>query len=336
MAIDFLKDVRLGLRDRGATDAEKLEEVGDRFRHGSPADIWFRGKTFKTWTAFTKVFEERFAGMVPIAKPRPQLLAELTGMRIAVGHLAAEHILVGGERIAPMVEFRARLREAVLDANAGTETEGVWGFHAALPAAVRVSIGNAPADWDAMLAALALVPQTAIDMVVEEHKRSCAFDKSMAELNQVMHSVRVSAAQQQQQAPRATTVVAATPPAGGPLVVVVNQGAAGGGGGRGAAGKREPIPQGTNEQRDRLRKIMLDTNATQALSNPAGHTQYGAQIAEWNKANGHIAPEAISIWSTGYPLSPGSARRPSFPFSSASTARIAGLGSAAFRRPRSR
>ncbi|KAJ6538292.1 hypothetical protein B0H10DRAFT_1971617 [Mycena sp. CBHHK59/15] len=95
VAIDFIKDVRLGFRGGTATDAEKLEEVGDRFRHGSPADIWFRASMFTTWAAFTRAFEERFAGMAPIMKPRAQLLAELAGMRITIENLAAMSSLAG-------------------------------------------------------------------------------------------------------------------------------------------------------------------------------------------------------------------------------------------------
>ncbi|KAJ6607820.1 hypothetical protein B0H10DRAFT_1955954 [Mycena sp. CBHHK59/15] len=114
-AIDFIKDVRLRFRDSTVNDVEKLEEVGDHFRHGPPADVWFRVSTFTTWAAFTRTFEERFAGMAPMVKPCPQLIAEL----------AADHVLVGGEKIAPMVEFCLHLREAVLDASTGSSSEGV-------------------------------------------------------------------------------------------------------------------------------------------------------------------------------------------------------------------
>ncbi|KAJ6561376.1 hypothetical protein DFH09DRAFT_1479597 [Mycena vulgaris] len=317
-AIDFIKDVRLGFRGGTANDAEKLEEVGDRFRHGLPADVWFRASTFTTWAAFTRAFEERFAGMAPMVKPRPQLLAELAGMRITIEHLVVDHILVGGEKISPMVEFRSRLREAVLDASAGSSAEGVWAFHAALPVCVRVAVGAVPANWDAMLAALAAVPQTAVDLEVEQHKRSvaleakaAALEKSLGEMTRVMQSVRLAAGQQQQ-APRTTAATTNSPavnqnaPAGG------NQSAAGGGGAGGGGGglrlRRDPIPVGTDKQRERLRKIMTDGNATQALSNPTGLTLYATQIADWNRANGHIAPESLAIWLTGYPLSPGTAK----------------------------
>ncbi|KAJ6572837.1 hypothetical protein DFH09DRAFT_1362366 [Mycena vulgaris] len=312
-AIDFIKDVRLGFRGGTAKDAEKLEEVGDRFRHGSPADIWFRASTFTTWAAFTRAFEERFAGMPPIVKPRAQLLAELAGMRITIENLAADYVLVGGEKISPMLEFRSRLREAVLDASAGSASEGVWSFHAALPVFVRVAVGAVPADWDAMLAALAAVPQTAVDMEVEQHKRAVAFDaksaafeKSMSEMTRVMQNVRLAAASQQQ-APRTTATTSA--PATNQNASAANQTVAGGGGGGGGLRlRRDPIPVGTDEQRERLRKIMTDGNATQALSNPTGLALYATQIADWNRANGHIAPESLAIWSTGYPLSPGTAK----------------------------
>ncbi|KAJ6624479.1 hypothetical protein B0H10DRAFT_1943087 [Mycena sp. CBHHK59/15] len=227
-AINFIKDVCLGFRDRTVNDAEKLEEVGDRFQHGSPADVWFRASTFTTWATFTHTFEERFAGMAPMVKPRPQLLAELAGMRITIEHLAADHVLVGGEKIAPMVEFRSRLREAVLDASAGSSSEGVWAFHAALPIGIRVAVGAVPADWDAVLVVLAGVPQTAVDLEVDQHKRAVVFDarsaaleKSLGEMTCVMQNVRLAAGQQQQAPRTATTVTTNTPvanqsaPAGG-------------------------------------------------------------------------------------------------------------------------
>ncbi|KAJ7699656.1 hypothetical protein B0H17DRAFT_297686 [Mycena rosella] len=108
-AIDFLKDVRLGFSARGPmTDLEKLEEVGDRFRHGTPADVWFKATQYKKWADFQNGFEQRFAGLKPIVKPRAQLLAELSSMRITVGQLAAGHVLVGGEKVAPLVEFHAQ------------------------------------------------------------------------------------------------------------------------------------------------------------------------------------------------------------------------------------
>ncbi|KAJ6605768.1 hypothetical protein B0H10DRAFT_2228919 [Mycena sp. CBHHK59/15] len=53
---------------------------------------------------------------------------------------------------------------------------------------------------------------------------------------------------------------------------------------------------------------MTDGNAAQALSNTTGLALYATQIADWNRTNGHIAPESLAIWSTGYPLSPGTAK----------------------------
>jgi hypothetical protein len=52
---------------------------------------------------------------------------------------------------------------------------------------------------------------------------------------------------------------------------------------------------------------MNETNAQQPPDTPEGHTRYLAQIAAWNALNGHIAQDALSIWSTGYPISPGTA-----------------------------
>ncbi|KAJ7433498.1 hypothetical protein FB451DRAFT_1472177 [Mycena latifolia] len=229
-AIDFLKDVRLGFSGRTLTDTEKLEEVGDRFRHATPADVWFRASKFTAWNAFVTAFEARFAAMVPVVKPRPQLLAELVGMRITVGELAAEYVSRDGAKIVPLVEFAARVREAVLDANAGMETEGVWGFHAALPAVLRVTIGTAPVNWDGVLAALDTVPQHVVDVAVEDHKCRMMFEASLGELNTLMRKMRVAP-----QAP-VMTVAPTTPPANaqnpamGPNLPTTQTGAGGGGG----------------------------------------------------------------------------------------------------------
>ncbi|KAJ7458894.1 hypothetical protein FB451DRAFT_1563775 [Mycena latifolia] len=304
-AIDFLKDVRLGFSGRTLTDTEKLEEVGDRFRHATPADVWFRASKFTAWNTFVTAFEARFAAMVPVVKPRPQLLAELAGMRITVGELAAEYVSRDGAKIAPLVEFAARVREAVLDANAGTETEGVWGFHASLPAVLRVAIGTAPANWDGVLAALDTVPQHAVDVAVEDHKRRVMFEASLGELNTLVRKMRVAP----QAPPMAVAPIVPPPnvqnPATGPNPPTTQTGAGGGGGGRGKA--REPIPPGTEAQKARLRQIMTDHNARQPPDTPEGRTRYAAQVADWTSKNGHIPADSVAIWSTGYPISPGTA-----------------------------
>ncbi|KAJ7504394.1 hypothetical protein B0H11DRAFT_515818 [Mycena galericulata] len=309
-AINFLKDVHLGFGGGRTTmtDAEKLEEISYRFRHATPADVWFRARAFTKWSDFVTEFEQRFAGMQTIVKPRAQLLAELSGMRITVVELAAGHVLVGGEKVAPMVAFHARVKEAVMDANAGKESEGVWSFHAALPAAVKLSIGSAPATWTDMLAALNAVPENAIAMEVAEHNRKTAFDSTMGQLAQLMRGVRVAIP---------PTVAAAgaggnggVANAGAPAVATpaaAANGGTGGGGGRGAGGgrAREGIPPGTDAQKTRLRQLMQDGNRLQPADTPEGRATYVTQIAEWTTRNGHIPPESLAISSTGYPLTPG-------------------------------
>ncbi|KAJ7493547.1 hypothetical protein FB451DRAFT_1387713 [Mycena latifolia] len=291
-AIDFLKDVRLGFTGHGATDTEELEEVGDRFRHGSPADTWFKSKTFTTWKDFVKAFEERFAGMVPVAKPRDQLLAELAGMRIAIGELAVDHVLVDGVQIAPMVEFRAQLKEAVLDAGAGQEKEGVWAFHASLSAAVKLSIGSAPANWDGVLTVLGNVPQNVIDQEVEEYRRKSAFDAALKELNSMMHRVRVMPVVPAAPAAAATKASNVT----APVMENPPNGDQHGGESR-----------GDRRGRACLRQIMIDGNARQPKDDAEGCVRYTTQVADWARRNGHIPADAVSIWSTGYPISPGTA-----------------------------
>ncbi|KAJ7611838.1 hypothetical protein FB45DRAFT_1037476 [Roridomyces roridus] len=83
-AMDFLKGLNLLHRNRRTpfTDAEKLEDVADRFSHDSPPDRWFQGQTFTAWGTFTVAFKARFASVPVTVKPLPRRLAELQKMRI--------------------------------------------------------------------------------------------------------------------------------------------------------------------------------------------------------------------------------------------------------------
>jgi hypothetical protein len=224
-------------------------------------------------------------------------------MRITLDELAVDHVMVQAEKIAPMTEFVARVRDAVSAVNAGTSGEGIWAFHRGLPVGIRNAIGDAPATWDLLLTSMEGVSATAIEAAVEDHKRQRALDNTVEQLTRRIN-VRVSPVVQTATAPTQQTVM--NPPAVVRPPAPVN---GGGGDGGGANGARRPqtraIPPGTDAQKARLRQIMLDANARQPPDTPDGHAQYAAQIVSWNALNGHIPQESLSIWSTGYPITPG-------------------------------
>ncbi|KAF8191636.1 hypothetical protein K438DRAFT_1970620 [Mycena galopus ATCC 62051] len=69
---DFVRECRIHFRYQQIGDDEtKLEEVGDRFRDGSPKDTWFKGlkSPLNGWAAFEKAFGERFKGVRPCGTP---------------------------------------------------------------------------------------------------------------------------------------------------------------------------------------------------------------------------------------------------------------------------
>ncbi|KAF8183096.1 hypothetical protein K438DRAFT_1975346 [Mycena galopus ATCC 62051] len=284
-ARDFLKDVNLVYETQGLTDsAAKLKDVSHRFRAGSPADTWFQSMTFADWNAFVAAFKKCFAGIEPEVKPRAQRLAELLSMRITLGEMAAEYTLVGEERVAPMVAFRGCVLEAVMDANAGTETEGVWVFHEALPRTLQVAITMVPTTWDDMLTALAAIPQLTIEIAAEAHRKAAAVE---ADRHQ-----RDRGSRTRPPPPPPNPLPANAPPANG------------GGGGR---GDRSQIPVGTDEQKAHLRRIMDDANRQHQPNTTKGQARYATQIVGWNQRNGNIPQDSLAIWTTGYPLTPGTA-----------------------------
>ncbi|KAJ7062436.1 hypothetical protein B0H15DRAFT_958802 [Mycena belliarum] len=308
-AIDFLKDVRLGFSGRGMKDPEKLEEVGDRFRHASPADVWFKAATFTTWKDFEKAFETRFAGIAPITKPRPQLLAELAGMRMVLEDLAADYVLVDGAKVLPLAAFCAKLNEAVMGATAGAEAEGVWNFFSGLPAPLRLAMGSVPVTWDDMLAALGQIPQAAVDVAVEGHKHRRELEATVREMDRMLRATRISPASASPTVPQTAARIHNTPApaAANAGANTTNANAGAGGGARGATRGREPIGMGSDAQKAQLRALLEGCIARQPPDTPDGLVRYNSQMTEWASKNGHIAPDAVSIWTTGYPLKPGTA-----------------------------
>ncbi|KAJ7351537.1 hypothetical protein DFH08DRAFT_806255 [Mycena albidolilacea] len=120
-AEDFIKAIRRVYRGGpNGTEPEMLAAIPDHFLGKSPTEQWWDAldATHKaTWTV-------RFKTIPSIAKPRAQLLAELSGMQIAIDELAKDHVMVQGEKVTLLMDFAARMRDAVLTVNAGTSDEG--------------------------------------------------------------------------------------------------------------------------------------------------------------------------------------------------------------------
>ncbi|KAJ7707334.1 hypothetical protein B0H17DRAFT_1125152 [Mycena rosella] len=264
-----------GVGTSAATAINFLKDVCLRFARCSMTDAEKLEEV-----VFDIMFKERFASMVPVVKLHEQLLAELA---------------VDGVKIAPMTEFCARLKEA----GVGQEKEGVWAFHAALPTAICLAVRSTPAHWDAVLIALGNIPQDVIDHKVEEHCRKVVFNASLKELNMMMHKVHVTPLAPSTAAAarpmNATVLTTASSPAA-PNVAVTP--AAVPGAGHAAGRVWEAILLGMNMQKG---------NTRQPKDNINGCACYAMQVVEWVSVNGHIPMDAMSIWLTRYPITPGTA-----------------------------
>ncbi|KAJ7603417.1 hypothetical protein FB45DRAFT_881830 [Roridomyces roridus] len=211
-AMDFLKSLNLlHCKSKPAlSDDEKLADVGDRFRTNSPPDRWFRGQNFSSsWSKFVTEFTARFASLLITVKPLGQRRAELHGIRVGDSDLVGAGTPVYGGTVMPFDGFQSRVREAVLEAEAGLSNEGLWGFHDALPVAFRTAIPAEPKDWNAMMAALQALLKHTIEAaalerrqtsaVVALEKGKAALDVKLAAVDRMMAGLSVTAGQRQQQ-----------------------------------------------------------------------------------------------------------------------------------------
>ncbi|KAJ7655664.1 hypothetical protein DFH06DRAFT_992350, partial [Mycena polygramma] len=316
-AVDFVKECNIYFRKNKVTDeAIMLKEAGDHFRNRSNADRWFKTKEVKdgingSWDAFVIAFQERFEGIYPKEKPTVQLIAELSGMRISLGDLAQEYVMVGGEKYAPMEDFLARLKDAVSAANANKARDGVFQFHADLPAQLRAAVGDSPADWGTMIAALQAIPQTTIKTAVEEYKMRTAMERNIADIQRRLAATQLGVhVAPVVVAPRAPVVAPAVAPVVTPRTPVVApvhapvgpavQEAARGPR-RGGAGR-----EGTEAEKAALRAVLAECVRQRAPNTPEGMVRYQAQLAAWRAVNPG-EERLIAIETSGYPLQPGTA-----------------------------
>jgi hypothetical protein len=220
-----------------------------------------------------------------MSKPAFQLIAELGGMRIDMDALAKEYVLVGDERVAPMVDFTVRVKDAVSAAGAGKDRDGVYAFHCALPSVLRVAAGDVPSDWEGMVKALNNIPQIAIETAVEDYKKQRAMEMNVEQLAKRLNSVRV--------APGAATVTVTENP---PVAPVGGGAPPAQGASRGA---RCAIKAGTDAEKAALRTILDRTVARRASNTAEGRATYATQITEWTARNGHIPVERLAVETTG-------------------------------------
>ncbi|KAJ7115587.1 hypothetical protein C8R43DRAFT_1138044 [Mycena crocata] len=164
----------------GMTDAEKIEIAGTRFRWNSPADRWYeeliarnpKPKEATVWTAFASAFKTRFKGTSAVVKPRGQLEAELSGMRITMAELSKGTIIVGSAEVHVLVDFVERVREAITESEAGRKDIGLWGFYTALPLFLKDAVGGLlPPTWEDMANMLSNVPQGKVDLATEQYRQ---------------------------------------------------------------------------------------------------------------------------------------------------------------------
>ncbi|KAJ7674204.1 hypothetical protein B0H17DRAFT_1140746 [Mycena rosella] len=182
-AADFIKRMNVHFcATQVANAADKFVEVGDHFKHGSPADKWYEFvKTDTTmatergnWDAFSTAFRTRFKGATPVAKPRGQLEAELSRMRIAIRDLMCGTVHVKDKDVYILVDFVDRVRDAVADLGASGSYTGLWDFYNGLPPVLQEAVGGiVPASWAAMWAELDGVPQSKVEITTAQHRMQC-------------------------------------------------------------------------------------------------------------------------------------------------------------------
>ncbi|KAJ7670117.1 hypothetical protein DFH06DRAFT_161348 [Mycena polygramma] len=311
-AVDFIKEAEIYFRrNKVVDDAIMLKEAGDHFRNRSNADRWFTTKEVKddingSWAKFVLLFKERFEGIYPKEKPAVQLIAELSGMRISLGDLAQDHVVVGGEKYAPMDEFLARLKDAVSAANAIKARDGVFQFHADLPAQLRAAVGDAPADWGTMITALQAIPQTTIKTAVEEYKMRAAMERNIADIQRRLAAtqlgVHVAPVVVAPRAPVVAPAVVPRAPVVAPALAPVGPAAQ-----EAARGPRRGAGrEGTDAEKAALRAVLAECVRLRAPNTPEGMVQYQAQLAAW-RARNPGEERLIAIETSGYPLQPGTA-----------------------------
>ncbi|KAJ7783133.1 hypothetical protein B0H16DRAFT_479222 [Mycena metata] len=324
---DWMRMLRVHYRTNGVADAERLDDVADRFKAGSPADKWFKGLDTAVdkvdWGTFMRAFKTRFPDITPVEKPRIQFLAEVAGMRISMESLAQETVLVGGVRVSVLRDLSDRVNDVVVEAAATSDRDaGLFTFYSALPPSIRGTVEAVPATWGTMVTALRTVPQEIVEAAVVAHKREKALEEKLERLGKVQDAVdkltkrfesaKLSAAggagSSGQRGAGVQTAQTQQQGAGVQGGRACGGAAAGGGRGGGTAGggqgRRPPL---TEAEKAALQLVFNEVVSRRAPDTAEGRVLYETQKANWAARTGHISTDNISIDITGFPLTPGTA-----------------------------
>ncbi|KAJ7180282.1 hypothetical protein C8R43DRAFT_1117599 [Mycena crocata] len=279
----------------GMTDAEKIENAGTRFKWNSPADRWYeeliarnpKPKEATVWTAFASAFKARFKGTSAVVKPRGQLEAELSGMRITMAELSKGTIIVGSAEVHVLVDFVERVREAIAESEAGGKDVGLWGFYTSLPLFLKDAVGGLlPPTWDDMANTLSNVPQGKVDLATEQYRAQTEAADGIKGIERTLERLQVSAKNATRSA--ASTSTTATPPSRTSAPAATNNGS-----------------KATAAQKDGLERVLRSCVSRMHPDTVQGRTAHRADLATWQKKFGKLTRDELELEVRGFPLTPG-------------------------------
>ncbi|KAJ7171609.1 hypothetical protein C8R43DRAFT_1145790 [Mycena crocata] len=279
----------------GMTDAEKIEIAGTRFRWNSPADRWYeeliarnpKPKEATVWTAFASAFKARFKGTSAVVKPRGQLEAELSGMRITMAELSKGTIIVGSAEVHVLVDFVERVREAIAESEAGRKDVGLWGFYTALPLFLKDAVGGLlPPTWEDMANMLSNVPQGKVDLATEQYRAQTEAADGIKGIERTLERLQVSAKNATRSA--ASTSTTATPPSRTSAPAAANNGA-----------------KATAAQKEGLERVLRSCVSRMHPDTAQGRAAHRADLATWQKKFGKLTRDELELEVRGFPLTPG-------------------------------
>ncbi|KAJ6545877.1 hypothetical protein DFH09DRAFT_1508801 [Mycena vulgaris] len=285
-AANFIKQLNILYRTNGTTEPLKFIDVADRFEDQSPADKWYTALKNATpqpaaatdWDAFRVAFVARFKGADPVLKPRAQLEADLSRMRIGIGALAAGTVEVRGRQVYVLADFVERLGDAIVEADASAKDVGLWDFHAALPPVLQDAVGAMPANWAAMVTALGAVPQTKVALAVADYKEKKASKEQVESLAKRVGALSIT--------PGASRI---TPPSSAAAELAAAA----------AVVAAPAAPKG------RRTAVVATAEMKEHPNTAAGLAAYEDDCRRWFAKFGTIARQQLKLEITGYPLKPG-------------------------------
>ncbi|KAJ7262526.1 hypothetical protein C8J57DRAFT_1231890 [Mycena rebaudengoi] len=334
-AVNFVRRLEIQFRANNVVaDADKIEEALLRFKADSPVDAWWaeiqadtaRRIQVATWPTFLTAFNDRFRGVQSVSKPLGRRLADLERMRMDMDGLALGMVLVGDKKITPIADFVDRLKDAIKEAGAGPGISGLWQFYEALPTFIQeVGGGVVLADWDAMAAALAAVPQGRIDIAVRAHvkekaateaittaecahqQRTAAAERRVEDLQRKLAAIELGVSRvapaTAAQFPCAPAANASTQNAPAPVPAPAQDACA-----PAAAAPNRParrVRAGTDAQKTRLLETLREAIQRRHPATAEGIARFRAEVAGWESRYASLSDDDLQLWVRGHPLTPG-------------------------------